>query len=98
MCTAISASIDTGSSFPRMKPGRDSPHTSRWPWKGGDRPRPSRGRGTRWRWSLKVADAAGCHHTEAYESLARVVRDFTGERGEASAEGLLSFVRRPRGL
>jgi acyl-[acyl-carrier-protein] desaturase len=50
-----------------------------------------------WRWSLKVADAAGYDHTEAYESLARVVRDFTGERGEASAADLLSFVQRIRG-
>jgi acyl-[acyl-carrier-protein] desaturase len=51
-----------------------------------------------WRWSVKVADAAGYDHTEAYESLARVVRDFTGERGDASAENLLSFVQRIRGL
>jgi acyl-[acyl-carrier-protein] desaturase len=51
-----------------------------------------------WRWSLKVADAVGYDHTEAYESLARVVKDFTGERGEASAEDLMSFVQRIRGL
>lgn len=51
-----------------------------------------------WRWSLTVADAAGYDHTEAYESLARVVKDFTGERGDASAEQLLSFVQRIRGL
>ena len=51
-----------------------------------------------WRWSLTVADAVGYDHTEAYESLARVVKDFTGERGEASAEDLMSFVQRLRGL
>ena len=51
-----------------------------------------------WRWSLKVADAVGYDHTEAYESLARVVKDFTGERGEASAADLMSFVQRIRGL
>jgi acyl-[acyl-carrier-protein] desaturase len=51
-----------------------------------------------WRWSLKVADAAGYDHTEAYESLARVVKDFTSERGEAAAEDLMSFVQRIRGL
>jgi hypothetical protein len=51
-----------------------------------------------WRWSLRVADAAGYDHTEAYEALARVVKDFTGERGETSAEDLLSLVQRLRGL
>jgi acyl-[acyl-carrier-protein] desaturase len=51
-----------------------------------------------WRWSLKVADTAGYDHTEAYESLVRVVKDFTAERGEASAEDLISFVHRIRGL
>jgi acyl-[acyl-carrier-protein] desaturase len=51
-----------------------------------------------WRWSLSVADAAGYDHTEAYESLARVVRDFTGERGDASTADLISFVDRIRGL
>jgi hypothetical protein len=51
-----------------------------------------------WRWSLKVADAADYDHTEAYESLARVVKDFTGERGEASGEDLMSLVQRIRGL
>jgi len=51
-----------------------------------------------WRWSLRVADATGYDHTEAYESLTRVVRDLTGEHGEASAEDLLAFVQRIRGL
>lgn len=51
-----------------------------------------------WRWSLRVADAAGYDHTEAYESLVRVVRDFTAGRGAASAEDLISFVQRIRGL
>jgi acyl-[acyl-carrier-protein] desaturase len=51
-----------------------------------------------WRWSLKVADAAGYDHTEAYNALTRVVRDFTDERGDASADDLLSFVQRIRGL
>lgn len=51
-----------------------------------------------WRWSLKVADAVGYDHTEAYESLARVVKDFVDERGESSAGDLMSFVQRIRGL
>jgi acyl-[acyl-carrier-protein] desaturase len=51
-----------------------------------------------WRWSLKVADTAGYDHTEAYESLVRVVKGFTAERGEASAEDLISFVQRIRRL
>jgi acyl-[acyl-carrier-protein] desaturase len=51
-----------------------------------------------WRWSLKVADAADYDHTEAYESLARVVKDFADERGESSAGDLMSFVQRIRGL
>jgi acyl-[acyl-carrier-protein] desaturase len=45
-----------------------------------------------------VADAAGYDHTEAYESLGRVVRDLTAERGDAAAEDLISFVQRIRGL
>lgn len=51
-----------------------------------------------WRWSLRVADAAGYDHTEAYESLVRMVKDFTTERGETSGEDLISFVQRIRGL
>lgn len=51
-----------------------------------------------WRWSLKVADAAGYDHTEAYESLVRVVKDFTADSGDASAEDLISFVQRIRAL
>jgi acyl-[acyl-carrier protein] desaturase len=51
-----------------------------------------------WRWSLKVADAADYDHTEAYESLARVVKEFSDGRGEASADDLMSFVQRMRGL
>jgi hypothetical protein len=51
-----------------------------------------------WRWSLSVADAAGYDHTEAYESLVRVVKDFTTGPGEVSTEDLMSFVRRLRGF
>jgi hypothetical protein len=51
-----------------------------------------------WRWSLRVADAVDYDHTEAYESLVRVVRDFTTERGDASADDLITFVQRIRGL
>ena len=51
-----------------------------------------------WRWSLKVADAAGYDHTEAYASLVRVVRDFTTGPGDASAGDLIDFVQRIRGL
>jgi acyl-[acyl-carrier-protein] desaturase len=51
-----------------------------------------------WRWSLKVADVTDYDHTEAYESLVRVVRDFTTERGNSSAEDLITFVQRIRGL
>lgn len=51
-----------------------------------------------WRWSLKVADAAEYDHTEAYESLVRVVKDFATGTGETSAEDLISFVHRIRKL
>ena len=51
-----------------------------------------------WRWSLNVADAADYDHTEAYESLVRVVKDFTAERGAASADDLAAFVQRIRRL
>ncbi|RSM80105.1 acyl-ACP desaturase [Kibdelosporangium aridum] len=45
-----------------------------------------------WRWSLQVADTAGYDHTEAYESLVRLVKGFTGSSGEASTTDLATFV------
>ena len=51
-----------------------------------------------WRWSLKVADATGYDHTEAYEALVRLVRGTTAERGEASGEDLISMVHRLRAI
>lgn len=49
-----------------------------------------------WRWSLRVADAAGYDHTEAYESLVRLVDGFSTSGGEASATDLAAFVDRIR--
>lgn len=49
-----------------------------------------------WRWSLRVAEHVHYDHTEAYEALARLVSSFVRQRGEASAEDLLSFVARVR--
>ncbi len=45
-----------------------------------------------WRWSLKVADAVGYDHTEAYDALTRLVREYTGSRGEGDAAQLVGFV------
>ncbi|MEU8567825.1 acyl-ACP desaturase [Streptomyces pathocidini] len=45
-----------------------------------------------WRWSLKVADSVGYDHTEAYEALVRLVREYTGTAGEGDGDELLSFV------
>jgi acyl-[acyl-carrier-protein] desaturase len=45
-----------------------------------------------WRWSLKVADTAGYGHTEAYESVVRLVQGFVTTRGEAEVEDLADFV------
>lgn len=49
-----------------------------------------------WRWSLQVADTAGYDHTEAYESLVRLVKGFTTSGGEASTTDLATFVARIR--
>jgi hypothetical protein len=51
-----------------------------------------------WRWSLKVADAVGYDHTEAYDALVRLVNGFTNSRGNASAEDLASFVGKIRAI
>lgn len=45
-----------------------------------------------WRWSLQVADAASYDHTEAYESVARLVNDFASSSGAADVDDLGSFV------
>jgi acyl-[acyl-carrier-protein] desaturase len=45
-----------------------------------------------WRWSLRVADHAGYDHTEAYEALARLIRQFAAGPGNASATDLIAFV------
>jgi acyl-[acyl-carrier-protein] desaturase len=52
--------------------------------------------GNYWRWSFKIADYVQYDHTAAYESLGRLVKSFTTERGEASAEDLLTFLDRLR--
>lgn len=49
-----------------------------------------------WRWSLQVADTAGYDHTEAYESLVRLVKGFTTSSGEASTTDLATFVDKIR--
>jgi acyl-[acyl-carrier-protein] desaturase len=51
-----------------------------------------------WRWSLKVADAVGYDHTEAYEALARLVRELVDAPGEPAVDDLLTFVARVRRL
>ncbi|MEV6319187.1 acyl-ACP desaturase [Streptomyces sp. NPDC051776] len=51
-----------------------------------------------WRWSLKIMDATSYDHTEAYEALVRLVRDFATSRGNASAIDLAEFVHRIRGM
>lgn len=45
-----------------------------------------------WRWSLTIADATHYDHTEAYESVVRLVDEFVTSRGEADAENLADFV------
>jgi hypothetical protein len=45
-----------------------------------------------WRWSLKIADTTHYDHTEAYESVVRLVDEFVTARGEADAENLADFV------
>ncbi len=49
-----------------------------------------------WRWSLQVADTAGYDHTEAYESLVRLVKGFTTSSGAASTTDLATFVDKIR--
>lgn len=51
-----------------------------------------------WRWSLQVADSVGYDHTEAYESLVRLVTGFTTSRGDASVDDLAAFVDRIRNV
>ena len=41
---------------------------------------------------LIVADHAGYDHTEAYEALARLIRQFAAEPGNASVADLIAFV------
>lgn len=51
-----------------------------------------------WRWSLKVADAASYDHTEAYESLVRLVHGFVDTPGEPSVSDLAEFVHAIRSV
>ncbi|MFD2414970.1 acyl-ACP desaturase [Amycolatopsis pigmentata] len=51
-----------------------------------------------WRWSLKIANQLSYDHTEAYESVARLVESFVKSRGEPSTEDLLSFIARIRAV
>ncbi|MDH6222925.1 acyl-ACP desaturase [Streptomyces pseudovenezuelae] len=46
-----------------------------------------------WRWSLKVADSTAYDHTEAYDSVVRLVRGFVDTPGEPSVEDLGDFVQ-----
>jgi acyl-[acyl-carrier-protein] desaturase len=45
-----------------------------------------------WRWSLAIADAAAYDHTEAYESVVRLVDSFIDASGEATTDDLGSLV------
>jgi acyl-[acyl-carrier-protein] desaturase len=48
-----------------------------------------------WRWSLRVADTARYDHTEAYESVVRLVDGFIASRGEADDLGdFVAAIRR----
>ncbi|WP_207897758.1 acyl-ACP desaturase [Amycolatopsis pittospori] len=51
-----------------------------------------------WRWSMKVTDATSYDHTEAYESLVRLVTDFATAGGRAAAVDLTEFVHRIRAI
>ncbi|WP_309248820.1 acyl-ACP desaturase [Streptomyces sp. MNP-20] len=46
-----------------------------------------------WRWSLKVAAAVGYDHTEAYDALGRLVREYTGAPGERRCRRPAAFHR-----
>jgi hypothetical protein len=45
-----------------------------------------------WRWSLRVADSVSYDHTEAYESVVRLVQDLVDSPGETSVAELADFV------
>ena len=51
-----------------------------------------------WRWSLRVADEVGYDHTEAYESVVRLVAGFADQAGERTVEDLAGFVHALRGI
>jgi acyl-[acyl-carrier-protein] desaturase len=51
-----------------------------------------------WRWSLRVADAVGYDHTEAYEALVRLVRELVDTPGDLDVGDLVSFVAAIRRL
>lgn len=51
-----------------------------------------------WRWSLRVADDVGYDHTEAYESVVRLVAGFADKAGERTVDELASFVHALRGI
>ncbi|MCG0283808.1 acyl-ACP desaturase [Streptomyces sp. PSAA01] len=46
-----------------------------------------------WRWSLNVADSTSYDHTEAYDSVVRLVRGFVDTPGEPSVDDLGDFVQ-----
>nr|SCO70326.1 Thioesterase [Streptomyces argillaceus] len=46
-----------------------------------------------WRWSLRVADSTAYDHTEAYESVVRLVRGFVDTPGEPTVAELGEFVQ-----
>ncbi|HTJ66791.1 MAG TPA: acyl-ACP desaturase [Actinospica sp.] len=51
-----------------------------------------------WRWSLRVADDNGYDHTEAYESVVRLVAGFADKAGERTVDDLAGFVHALRGI
>jgi len=47
---------------------------------------------------MKVTDATSYDHTEAYDSLVRLVNDFATSGGRAAAADLTEFVHRIRAI
>jgi hypothetical protein len=46
-----------------------------------------------WRWSLRIADAVSYDHTDAYESVVRLVEGLVDSPGETSVTDLATFVQ-----
>jgi rubrerythrin len=51
-----------------------------------------------WRWALRVADAVGYDHTEAYESLLRVVERTADAATDSRTASMHDFIRSVRGV